>query len=130
MLHPEPRWATIKRIHQAALDRPDDERITFLEATCGGDETLRRDVQSLLAYEGQANGFLETPAVDVAARMFSDTDDPTIVGRGLGHYQIESLLGAGGMGEVYLARDSRLDRAVAVKILRIDFTSSLSLIHI
>ena len=124
MLHPEPRWATIKRIHQAALDRPDDERITFLEATCGGDETLRRDVQSLLAYEGQANGFLETPAVDVAARMFSDTDDPTIVGRVLGHYQIESLLGAGGMGEVYLARDSRLDRAVAVKILRIDFTSS------
>jgi serine/threonine protein kinase/cytochrome c-type biogenesis protein CcmH/NrfG len=124
MLHPEPHWATVKRIHQAALDRPADERATFLEATCAGDEALLREVQSLLAYLGRADSFMETPAVEAAARMFSDTAETTIVGRALSHYQVDSLLGAGGMGEVYLARDPRLDRKVALKILTIDFASN------
>jgi serine/threonine protein kinase len=123
MLHPEADWPTIKRIHQAALERADDERATFLEASCAGDQALLREVQSLLAYEAPAAAFMETPALEVAARTFGDAAEPTLVGRVLGHYQIDSLLGAGGMGEVYLARDSRLDRAVALKILTLDFTA-------
>src|SRR5262245_14647779 len=120
MLHPEPRWTTIIRIHQAALDHAEHERATFLEATCAGDQVLLREVQSLLAFQSQAESFMEAPAVEVAARSLGETVESTLVGRILSHYEIVSLLGAGGMGEVYLARDPRLDRMVALKILPVD----------
>ena len=61
------RWATVKHIHQCALDRDPSERAAFVDESCGGDETLRREVQSLLRYATEAESFLERPAVDVAA---------------------------------------------------------------
>jgi serine/threonine protein kinase len=113
-------WATVKRIHQSALDRDLSERTAFVRASCGGDETVLREVQSLLSYAADAESFLERPAVSLAGRSSSEPHDNTLAGRTLSHYQVESLLGAGGMGEVYLARDSRLDRTVAIKILPAD----------
>jgi len=105
----------VERLYHEALERPRHERAAFLAAACGGDEALRREVESLLAL-GEAS-LLEEPAIDVAARAAARRADRAWIGERIASYEILSLLGAGGMGEVYRARDTTLGREVAVKLL-------------
>jgi serine/threonine protein kinase/WD40 repeat protein len=110
------RWQEINRLYDAALELAEEARPGFLDNNCRGDEELRREVESLLAYDKQAQGFIDRPALVVTAEKLAD-ESPSLVGRKLGPYQIQVVLGAGGMGEVYRARDTRLNRTVAIKVL-------------
>jgi eukaryotic-like serine/threonine-protein kinase len=110
------RWEEINRLYNAAVEVEEKERAFFLENACEGDQELRREVESLLAYDKQAQQLLDRPAMQIAAEKLA-SEPPSLVGRKLGPYQIQVALGAGGMGEVYKARDTRLNRTVAIKVL-------------
>src|ERR1700730_4573009 len=112
-------WLKVEELFHAALERPPEERPAFLDRACNGDTDLRRQVELLLAKEDQAGSFLEVPAME------DQTGTPTAAGslldRQFGPYHILTPLGAGAMGEVYRAHDSKLDRDVAIKTLPFEF---------
>jgi serine/threonine protein kinase/Tol biopolymer transport system component len=115
------RWRRVEAIYHAAAARAGGDRATFLAEACAGDDSLRREVESLLAHEQEALRFIEQPAIEVAA-IGLNNQDRLPVGRQMGPYTILSLLGAGGMGEVYRAHDTTLGRDVAIKVLPPVFT--------
>jgi serine/threonine protein kinase/Tfp pilus assembly protein PilF len=112
------RRSEVERLYHAVLDRHAEERAAFLAEACAGDDTLRREVASMLA---QARGFLSAPAA--ALERGTPRDGTSFIGRQVGPYVIQTLLGTGGMGEVYRARDPKLGRDVAIKVLPAIFTA-------
>ena len=111
------RWRRIDDLCNAALACAEDDRAAFLENACEGDETLKREVESLLAHDLKATGFLSKPAVVSVDLTALDRQKGTLVGQRFGAYEIRALLGVGGMGEVYRAHDGTLGRDVAIKVL-------------
>jgi eukaryotic-like serine/threonine-protein kinase len=115
------RWGTIERLYHAALAQPADRRAVYLAEACAGDEAVRREVESLLAQD-PSQALLTGGAAGVGAGLVSDAR-AAVTGRRIGVYQVLAPIGAGGMGEVYRARDTRLGRDVAIKILPRAFTA-------
>ncbi|HSS21686.1 MAG TPA: protein kinase [Pyrinomonadaceae bacterium] len=111
------RWQQIEGLFQAALERGESERASFLDHACESDGQLRNEVESMLHAHEASGDFLTSSALDVAARGIANSHEQDARGRLLGHYRIEQLIGSGGMGEVFAATDTRTNRRVALKVL-------------
>jgi hypothetical protein len=104
------RWQQIGSLFHAALAHSPLERPAYLDEACSGDAALRREVESLLSKHEQAGSFISSPAIEANPSLIAADTSDSILQRQIGHYRILSLIGSGGMGEVFLAQDARLGR--------------------
>src|SRR5262245_25306323 len=117
------RHEQIRQLYQAVLEREPAAREDYLAEVCASDDELHREVLSLLDFQALAEGFIEQPAWEFAAPSLICEERRVRSGERLAHYEVRAPLGAGGMGEVYLAEDTRLRRQVALKLLPTAFTT-------
>src|SRR5437867_6778907 len=96
------RWQRINQLYHDALELDANRQATFLNQACAGDAGLRNEVESLIASHDKAGSFIAEPALKIAARILAEDQATSLVGQQFSHYRIKSLLGVGGMGEVYL----------------------------
>ena len=111
------RWQRAKEIFHAALERAPGDRSAYLARVCDGDESLRREVESLIAAHEQTGKFIDSPAYEAAVGLLIEEKAELKPGQRVASYEIASFISRGGMGEVYLAQDRRLNRKVALKVL-------------
>src|SRR5437867_6943946 len=116
------RLQAIEEIFHAALDQEPDQIGAFLDTACEGDELLRRKVEALVAFHQRPGSFIETSAVGLATRIIENGQADLLVGHTIGHYKLSERIGAGGMGDVYLATDIIAGRKAALKLLPAHFT--------
>src|SRR5215510_5674305 len=118
------RWKKLDALFHEALELQGEARAVHLAKVCGDDERLREEAERLLAAHEREGDFIEAPIFAETTGLTADDLDQSPVGRNIGPYQVISLLGRGGMGDVFLAEDTRLERKVALTILPRAFTQS------
>src|SRR5262245_57890599 len=111
------QWKEVGPIFNAAVALRLEERSSFLDHACGQNEALRHEVESLLSLEGEAGSFLNSHAMEDAARMLVNAEPRFSAGKRLGTYEVLEFVESGGMGEVYKARNVSLGNVVALKFL-------------
>ena len=123
----EDRWHTLQELFHTALQRAPEDRDAFLDERCGADIALRHEIRLLFAREGSDQDFVDSPPSHLARELLSVAERGP--GTTIGRYEIISMVGGGGMGEVYRARDPRLGRDVAVKIMRVHVRDDATLVR-
>jgi serine/threonine protein kinase len=123
------RWQRIKEIFNSAQDRPPAERSAFLKEVCGDDPSVQEEVEALLTADADNDDFLSSPAYEFAAGMLANEASEFLAGQKIGRFEIQCLLGAGGMGQIYLAYDANLGRKIALKLIAREFATDARRVH-